>query len=79
MSCDCHRPPMMGKYQFEPESSLEGWSEDAQAAMTANPAYFVWWYSAKSIALVAVAVAAAYYVGKNNARRPPLGRYRRRR
>ncbi len=59
----------MSQYRFEPESRLEGWSEDAQAAMLANPPYFVWWYSVKSIALVAVACALAYQVGKNSGRR----------
>ncbi len=42
------------------------WTGDAEAAMLANPTYFVWWYSAKSIALVGVACALAYYVGKNS-------------
>ncbi len=42
------------------------WTGDAEAAMLANPTYFVWWYSAKSIALVGVACALAYYVGKHS-------------
>lgn len=74
MSCKCH--------QFEPEQRLEGYyadfSTDAQMAMEASPAYFVKWYTAKSIALVGVACALAYYVGKSS-RRPSMGRYKRRR
>lgn len=68
----------MSRYRFEPESRLEGWSEDAQTAMTASPNYFVWWYSVKSIALVGVACALAYYVGKSR-RSSAMGRYKRRR
>jgi hypothetical protein len=49
----------------QPEARLEGFSQDAEAAIVANPAYFVWWYTAKSIALVGLAVTLAYYIGKN--------------
>ncbi len=45
--------------------ALGDFSEDAVAAMQANPNYFVWWYSVKSIALVGVIAAFAYYVGKH--------------
>ncbi len=55
----------------------EGFTEDGKAAIAASPDYFLWWYSVKSIALVGVAVALAYYVGKSRSR--PLGQYRRRR
>jgi hypothetical protein len=33
--------------------------------MTDNPTYFVWWYSAKSIALVAAIGLAAYWYGRS--------------
>ena len=39
--------------------------EDARTAMTANPDYFVWWYSAKSIALVAAVAWGAYLLGRS--------------
>lgn len=48
---------------------LAGFSDDAKAAMTANPDYFVWWYTAKSIGLGVVAAVAAYYIGKERGRR----------
>ncbi len=56
-------------YEFEPEIRLEGFTDDANAAMAANPSYFTWWYSVKSIALVGVACALAYHLGKNSKRR----------
>jgi hypothetical protein len=43
---------------------LDGWSEDAIKAMQDNPNYFVWWYTAKSMALVAALAAAVYFYGK---------------
>lgn len=43
---------------------LHGWSEDAQKAMTENPKYFVWWYTAKSLALVGAVGAAIYFYCK---------------
>lgn len=79
MSCDC--VGLQGRYQFEPESRLEGYqgfTADGKAAIAASPDYFLWWYSAKSIALVVAIAGMAYYIGRN--RRPPgLGRHRRRR
>jgi len=59
MTCKCQQP----------EVRLEGFSQDAEAAIVANPAYFVWWYTAKSIALVGLAVALAFYIGKNRSKR----------
>jgi hypothetical protein len=39
---------------------------DAKQAMTQNPDYFVWWYTAKSMALVAVVAALAFALGRNS-------------
>ena len=46
---------------YEP---LEGWSDDARKAITENPDYFVWWYTKKSMAVVAFACAATYFAGR---------------
>lgn len=43
------------------DASLAGWSEDAEKAITENPRYFVWWYTAKSMALVGAIGAAIYF------------------
>jgi hypothetical protein len=45
---------------------IAGFSEDARGAMAARPDYFVWWYTAKSIALVASLTVAAYFAGKSS-------------
>lgn len=45
---------------------LCGWTSDAKTAMQTNPDYFVWWYTAKSLALVAAAVYAAYLYGRQS-------------
>lgn len=45
-----------------------GFTEDGQAALAASPGYFLWWYSAKSILLVAAVAALAYHVGKSRRR-----------
>jgi hypothetical protein len=51
--------------------NLDGtWGEDARRAITENPDYFVWWYSVKSLALVAAIGAAAYYAGRSSGSRP---------
>lgn len=42
------------------------WASDARQAMTDNPDYFVWWYSAKSIGLALVFGAFCYQLGKNS-------------
>jgi hypothetical protein len=44
--------------------NLAGWSEDAQKAMTDNPRYFVWWYTAKSMALAGAIGTAIYFYFK---------------
>jgi hypothetical protein len=43
---------------------FHGWSADAKKAIVENPDYFVWWYTAKSLALVVVAIGAAYLLGR---------------
>lgn len=42
---------------------LAGWSDDARTAIQANPDYFVWWYTAKSMALVGALAWVAYLYG----------------
>jgi hypothetical protein len=54
---------------YRKPARLGDWSSDAQRAMTDNPSYFVWWYSAKSLGLVAAIGVAAYYAGKDAGRR----------
>lgn len=39
---------------------LEGWTDDAVAAMQANPPYFAWWDRWKTRALVVVLGVLAY-------------------
>ena len=46
-----------------------GWRENAERAILANPSYFVWWYTAKSLALVAAVAWGAYLLGKSHGRR----------
>lgn len=48
---------------------MAGWTDNAKRAMQENPDYFVWWYTAKSVGLGIVAAVAAYYIGKDVARR----------
>lgn len=43
-----------------------GAAEDTKLAMATAPDYWLAWYSFKSIALVGVACALAYYVGKHS-------------
>lgn len=59
---------MRGHY----DTRVGGFADDARAAMAARPDYFVWWYTAKSIALVGALAAATYFAGKAAA----LKRYR---
>lgn len=47
------------------QSLVSGFSADAKAAMAQNPDYFVWWYTTKSMLLVAAVAALAYQLGKN--------------
>lgn len=41
--------------------NLHGWSDDARKAITENPNYFVWWYTAKSLALVGAIGAGIFF------------------
>lgn len=36
--------------------------------MVQNPNYFMWWYTAKSMALVAAVAALAFTIGRNSRR-----------
>lgn len=60
---------MLRAYEFEPEARFEGFAEDGKAALEASPDYFLWWYSAKSILLVAAVAGLAFYVGKSTTNR----------
>lgn len=44
---------------------LRGFTEDAQKAMAVAPKYWLAWYTIKSLALVGVAAAFAYRLGKD--------------
>ena len=43
---------------------LNGFLDDAEVAVVSTPKYFAFWYTAKSLALVAVIAAFAYHLGK---------------
>ena len=45
-------------------SPLSGFTEDAQAAMVASPAYFDFWDRWKSLGLVVAIAFATYQLGK---------------
>ena len=44
------------------------WETNAERAIVANPRYFVWWYTAKSLALVAAVAWGAYLLGRSHGR-----------
>lgn len=46
--------------------ATSAFTTNARRAMQANPDYFVWWYTAKSIALVGAIAVASYYAGKSS-------------
>lgn len=46
------------------DRKFRGFREDAKEAMAASPDYFVWWYSVKSLALVASIATVAYLIGR---------------
>ncbi len=54
---------------YSKHRELAGFADDAKKAITENPDYFVWWYTAKSIGLGVVAAYAAYLLGKEVERR----------
>lgn len=43
---------------------MQGFTDDAKAALAASPGYFLGWYTAKSIGLVLVSMWLAYQLGK---------------
>lgn len=47
---------------------VRGWTDDAVAAMQANPPYFAWWYTVKSVGLAAALAALAYMIGRESGR-----------
>ena len=49
-------------------AALASWSASAEQAVSESPRYFMWWYTAKSLAIVAAVGVAAYYVGKDHGR-----------
>ncbi len=60
--------PPPGSWHVQPcpeaQDEIGGFSADAQAAMNRDPAYFVWWYTAKSVALCASLVVIGFLVGR---------------
>jgi len=54
---------------LETQQGQGGWRNNAERAILANPGYFVWWYTAKSLALVAAVAWGAYLLGKSHGRR----------
>lgn len=48
---------------------LDGFSEDAVKAMTENPKYWLWWYTAKSVGLCVAVAYCAYLIGQRNGRK----------
>jgi hypothetical protein len=48
---------------------LHGFADDARQAITANPDYFVWWYTAKSIGLAVVFAAFTFMLGRASVKR----------
>jgi len=45
------------------EPTFGGFSDDAKKAMAQSPDYFVWWYTAKSLALVVTVGVLAFVLG----------------
>jgi len=43
---------------------VSGFREDGQAALAASPDYFLWWYTAKSVALCVAVAALAFALGR---------------
>ena len=54
-------------------AALGTFSSNARMAITANPDYFVWWYTAKSLALVGALGWVAYLLGKEAGRKERRG------
>ena len=51
------------------QAAEKSWTGNARRAMNANPDYFVWWYTVKSIGLAAAVGLACYYAGRNRGMR----------
>ena len=51
----------MGEIATKPAAS--SWTENGVKAMTENPAYFLWWYSVKSVGLGVMVGVSAYLLG----------------
>lgn len=47
---------------------LDGFADDARQAITTNPDYFVWWYTAKSIGLCVAVAALTFMLGRASKR-----------
>lgn len=45
---------------------LHGFADDARRAITTNPDYFVWWYTAKSIGLCVAVAALTFMLGRSS-------------
>ncbi len=63
---------MTPQEQYWHQRSGGGWRENAEQAILANPSYFVWWYTAKSLALVAAVAWGTYLLGKSHGRRAAM-------
>jgi hypothetical protein len=48
---------------------LSGFTSDARTAITANPDYFVWWYTAKSIGLGVAVGLIGFLIGRASSHR----------
>lgn len=48
---------------------LTGFADDARQAITTNPDYFVWWYTAKSIGLCVAVAALTFVMGRASCKR----------
>jgi len=61
----------MARFEPSESSSSSGyagpWTDNARNVLQNSPGYFLTWYTAKSLALVAAVAVAAYYAGKNSA------------
>lgn len=44
--------------------SIDGFGESAREAITRNPDYFVWWYTAKSIGLGVAVGLIGFFAGQ---------------
>jgi hypothetical protein len=62
------RPTRACGPSWEEWSQLHGFADDARQAITANPDYFVWWYTAKSIGLCVAVAALTFMLGRASRR-----------